>query len=78
VSLGAGDLLHAHGADFLALAERDISAYLGNLFETVPLPPGLAPVEFVVDGSRLPAILSDEAYRCDYAKAGSSGDIDLF
>jgi chemotaxis protein CheD len=31
-----------------------------------------------VDGSRLPAILRAEAYRCDYAKAGSSGDIDLF
>jgi chemotaxis receptor (MCP) glutamine deamidase CheD len=31
-----------------------------------------------VDGSRLPAILRAEANRCDYAKAGSSGDIDLF
>jgi chemotaxis protein CheD len=31
-----------------------------------------------VDGSRLPAILSAEAYCCDYEKAGSSGDIDLF
>lgn len=31
-----------------------------------------------VDGSRLPAILRAEAYRCDYANAGSNGDIDLF
>jgi chemotaxis protein CheD len=31
-----------------------------------------------IDGSRLPAILRAEAYRCDYANAGSSGDIDLF
>jgi chemotaxis protein CheD len=30
------------------------------------------------DGSRLPAILRAEAYRCDYTKAGSSGDTDLF
>jgi chemotaxis protein CheD len=32
-----------------------------------------------VDGSRLPTILSDEdAYRCAFAKAGSSGDASLF
>jgi chemotaxis protein CheD len=32
-----------------------------------------------VDGSRLPTILSDEdAYRCAFAKAGSSGDARLF
>jgi hypothetical protein len=52
----AGDFLSAHGGDFLALAEREISAYLGNLFETVPLPPGLAPVEFVGESSGLSSI----------------------
>jgi chemotaxis receptor (MCP) glutamine deamidase CheD len=32
-----------------------------------------------VDGSRLPTILSDEdAYRCAFTKAGSSGDVTLF
>jgi chemotaxis receptor (MCP) glutamine deamidase CheD len=31
-----------------------------------------------VDGSRLPAILSAEAYCYDYAKAGSGGDVHLF
>jgi hypothetical protein len=44
---GPGDLLSMNKCDFLALAERDVSTYLGNLLETVPLPPGFAPVKFV-------------------------------
>jgi hypothetical protein len=47
----AGDFLSAHRGDFLALAERDKTSYLGNLFETVPLLPRLVPVKFVGESS---------------------------
>jgi hypothetical protein len=46
-SLGAGDFLSLHKADFLALAKRDISTYLGKLLEAVPLASGFAPKQFV-------------------------------
>ena len=46
-SFRAGDFPPPHHSDFLALAERDISTYLGKLLEAVPLASGFAPIQFV-------------------------------